>query len=180
MRPEYTGGERRAQVRGGYSYPMNKRGVSAVEVMVAVMVGAAVTIPILALLNQERDTEQRSRYEYLAVLAARDEMYQARMLVGLGTDPAQVAHAARKVTGNPVDGIGNLYEGAKPGSVYPAEMERVTVELTIDAAAGSRVRPAKATARWMDPALAATPGQAGRKTDVEVYFGVLRPPWVTP
>ena len=160
---------------------MHKRGVSAVEVMVAVMVGAAVTIPILALLNQERDTEQRSRYEYLAVLATRDEMYQARMLVGLGTDPAQVAHAARKLTGNPVDGLGNLYEGAKPASTYPAEMERVTVELTIDAAtAGSRVRAAKAKALWMDPALAATPGQAGCKTDVEVYVGVLRPPWVAP
>lgn len=161
---------------------MTKRGVSAVEVMIAVMVGVAVTIPVLALLNQERDTEQRSRFEYLAVLAARDEMYQARMLVGLGTDPGQVAHTARKLTGNPLDGLGNLFEGGKPALTYPAEMERVTVELTIDgpSAGTPRVRPAKATARWMDPALAATPGQEGRKTDVELYFGVLRPPWVAP
>ena len=160
---------------------VDKRGVSAVEVMLAVMVGAAVTIPILALLNQERDTEQRSRYEYLAVLAARDEMYQARMLVGLGTDPAQVSHAPRKLAGNALDGLGNLFEGGKPAATYPPEMERVTVEVAIDAAAaGSRLRPAKVTARWMDPAIANSPGQAGRKTDVEIYFGCLRPPWVAP
>lgn len=144
----------------------------------AVMVGAAVTIPILGLLNQERDTEQRSRYEYMAVLAARDEMYQARMLVGLGTDPGQVQHTPRKLTGNPLDGLGNLFEGGKPGVSYPAEMDRVSVELSIDAAAaGSRVRPARVTARWMDPAVAAG---SSKKTDVDIYFGVLRPPWVAP
>lgn len=144
----------------------------------AVMVGAAVTIPILGLLNQERDTEQRSRYEYMAVLAARDEMYQARMLVGLGTDPGQVQHTPRKLTGNPLDGLGNLFEGGKPAVSYPAEMDRVTVEVSIEAAAaGSRVRPARVTARWMDPAVAAT---SGKKTDVDIYFGVLRPPWLAP
>src|SRR5439155_4950594 len=85
---------------------MRSRGMSAVEILIAVMVAAAITIPVLTLVFQERDTEQRSRFEYLALLAARDEMYQARMLAGMGADLTRVTHGARPVKGNPLDGIG--------------------------------------------------------------------------
>jgi hypothetical protein len=139
------------------------RGVSAVEVMVAVMVAAAIAIPCLTLLFQERDTEQRSRFEYEALLAARDAMYEARMLIGIGAQPASAARTpARPLTGNP--------------------LARVTVEITIDGPSATvpRLRPAKVLARWLDPAVASSAGQAGRKSAVELHFGVLRPPWVAP
>ena len=162
---------------------MRSRGMSAVEVMIAVMVAAAITIPILTLLFQERDTEQRSRFEYLALLAARDEMYQARMLIGMGADPKNVAHGLRQVKLNPLDAIGNtFFEGTLPATKYPAEMERVQVEVSIDgSAAGTpHVHPARVHATWLDPDAAKASGQAGRKSDVELQFGVLTPPWGAP
>lgn len=160
------------------------RGASAVEIMVAVMVAAAIAIPCLTLLFQERDTEQRSRYEYEALLAARDAMYEARMLIGIGAQPASAARTpARPLTGNPLATLGTALEGGT-GDVpaYGPEQARVTVEVTIDAASASvpRLRPAKVVARWLDPGVASSPGQAGRKSAVELHFGVLRPPWVAP
>jgi len=162
---------------------MRIRGMSAVEVMIAVMVAGAITIPILTLLFQERDTEQRSRFEYLALLAARDEMYQARMLIGMGADPRNVAHAPRQVKGNPMDAVGTTYfEGTPPATKYPDDMQRVQVEVGIDSpSAGTpHVHPARVHATWLDPDAAKATGQAGRKSDVEIQFGVLTPPWGAP
>ena len=43
----------------------SQRAFSAVEVMVAVMVAATIGIPLLTLIFQERDTEQRSRFDQI-------------------------------------------------------------------------------------------------------------------
>lgn len=160
------------------------RGASAVEIMVAVMVAAAIAIPCLTLLFQERDTEQRSRWEYEALLAARDAMYEARMLIGIGAQPpAAERKPAKKLTGNPLATLGTVLEGGT-GDVpaYDAEQARITVEVSIDGPSATvpRLRPATVVARWLDPAVASSPGQAGRKSAVELHFGVLRPPWVAP
>ncbi len=161
---------------------MRTRGVSAVEIMIAVMVCAAITVPMLGLLFQERDTEQRSRFEYVALLAARDEMYQAKFLVGIGAQPASVAHAdARPLKGSPMQGIpGTVF--TDPGGLpdYSADQERVKLVTEIDAAPADvpRLHAARTTAAWLDPELAKIPSQQGRKTTVELQFGVLRPPWV--
>lgn len=162
---------------------MRSRGVSAVEVLIAVMIGAAVTVPVLALLFQERDTEQRSRFEYLALLIARDEMYQARMLVGMGADPQQVAHTPRKLSGNPLASIGGtFFDGTPPGPVYPDEMLRIASELVIDGPSQGtpHLHPAHVKVTWLDPDLAKSSANVGRKTDLELHFGVLTPPGGTP
>jgi hypothetical protein len=161
------------------------RGVSAVEVMVAVMVAAAIAIPCLTLLFQERDTEQRARYEYEALLAARDAMYEARALIAIGATPASAEkkNPAKPLVQNPLTLLGTALEGGT-GDVpnYEDEQKRFTVEVTIGNPSASvpRIRPAKVVARWLDPNVANSAGQAGRKSSVVLEFGVLRPPSVAP
>lgn len=154
-------------------------GTSAVEVMVAVMVVAAVGIPLMTLLFAERDTEQRSRYEYAALLATRDEMYQTRMLVAIGAVPESIAHDFRPLAGSPLDSLGPAFIGAKGGPVYNAEQARVATQLTINPPAPGptqRLQIANLAARWVDPQANATRPGGARKSSVDTVFGVLRPP----
>lgn len=153
-----------------------RRGASAVEIMVAVMVAAALGIPMLTLLFQGRDTEQRSRFEYMASLASRDEMYQARVLVACGVDPNQVAHDFRALEGDPLEDLGSVFAGSKPDVQYHASQKRVQtrVEIRGRGPGSQRIHLGKVTAKWLDDAQAA---KDERKTTVEMTFGVLRPPW---
>jgi hypothetical protein len=155
-----------------------RQATSAVEVMVAVMVAAAIGIPCLQLLFAERDTEQRSRYEYVALLAARDEMYQARMLAALGATPESLAHDFRALEGNPLDGLGQAFIGNKTCSPYYPEQKRISTSLNVDpplAGNTPRIQLATLTARWLDPSQDPAARGGSQKTTVDVVFGVLKP-----
>src|SRR5688572_30428397 len=69
-----------------------RRAISAVEILVGVAIFASIAIPILSMLYKSREAEQVSRFQYLALIAARDEMYRARFLIGAGAQPNTVAH----------------------------------------------------------------------------------------
>ena len=151
---------------------------SAVEVMVAVMVAATIGIPLLSLVFQERDTEQRSRFEYLALLAARDAAYQARALVACGQAPDSVKRdPPAALEKNPLLEVKALFPNNDPPALteYSADQKRVTVQLLLDPAASAtaRTRVGTVTAAWVDPELAK---QSQRRTSLSLVFGLVRPP----
>jgi prepilin-type N-terminal cleavage/methylation domain-containing protein len=153
-----------------------RRGFSAVEVMVAVMVAASIGIPLLTLMFQERDSEQRSRFEYIALIAARDAAYEARTLVACGVKPEDVKLANAALDGNPLAAFvdKNKYVGNPPDVKYPPEQKRIVRDLAIDTAdAAARVFLGKVTARWLDAELAK---QDKRRSSLELVFGVAKPP----
>lgn len=162
---------------------MNARrapGFSAVEVMVAVMVAATVGLPLITLLMQERDTEQRSRFEYLAILAARDEAYQARALVACGK-PDKVAHGMQPLTKPPFSttaftALEPIFIGTPPAGVakYSPDQARISTAVTADLpTAANPVSVGVIKARWVDPDLAAA---QKRRTTLDLVFGMMKPP----
>lgn len=153
-------------------------GFSATEVMVAALVAAVLAIPTLGLLFQSRDAEQRSRFEYLALLAARDEMYQSRVLVALGRKPEEVAHGFRSLTGSALEQLAPVFAGTPEKIDYLSEQERVATSITFEAAnpVARRLRVGTLVARWMDPAAVGGPGSKSRRTQMELVFGVVAPP----
>jgi type II secretory pathway pseudopilin PulG len=153
-----------------------KRGFSAVEVMVAVMVAAAVGIPLLTLLMQERDTEQRSRFEYLALIAARDEAYESRLMVACG-EAANVKHGVTKLENSPLRRLATLFEGGAPNTCdYGPDQLRVTLETALDdPPPGSRLQIGTVTARWVDTELEK---KDKRRASLTLQFGAMKPPGV--
>lgn len=146
---------------------------SAVEVMVAVMVAASIGIPLLTLLFQERDSEQRSRFEYLAILGARDAAYTARALVACGQTPDSVKHGFTALEGNPLESVKAVFPGDRTCTTYAPEQKRVSIEVKIEPplTPGSRAQMGTVGARWVDPELAK---DAKRRTSIELVFGVLK------
>jgi hypothetical protein len=145
--------------------------------LVAALVVAAVAIPLLTLLFQERDTEQRSRFEYLAILAARDEMYESRMALAAGALPDALAHDWKPLTGNVLERLAGAAPGLTIDASYSPEQARVATQLKLEPAGSSRLRVATLDARWMDPQAAAgsEPGRE-RPSSLQLVFGLLPPP----
>lgn len=153
----------------------SRAGFSATEVMVAVMVAATIGIPLLTLLFQERDSEQRSRFEYLGILAARDAAYSARALVACGEKTDTLNQGAKPLEGNPLEAVKAIFPGDKTCTTYSPEQKRVTLEVKMEAAASTAARAqwGTVTARWVDSELAKA---EKRRTSFELVFGVNRPP----
>lgn len=154
-----------------------RRGFSAVEVMVAVMVAATVGIPLLTLLMQERDTEQRSRFEYLALIAARDAAFEARALAACGKVGA-AAHDFEALKGSPLKRLAPLFaDGKGPTTTeYSSDQARVSLEVKLEAApTGGQPQLGTVTARWIDPDLAA---KDRRRSTLSLTFGMMKPPGV--
>jgi type II secretory pathway pseudopilin PulG len=158
-----------------------KPGFSAVEVMVAVMVAATVGLPLLTLLMQERDTEQRSRFEYLAILAARDAAYTARALVACGAKQNEVMHGMEALTKNPpdkgpFDRLKPVFVGNTPDVKYGPDQSRISTEVKGDfPTPAAPVSVGVVSARWVDPDLAAA---QKRRTQLDLVFGMSKPPGV--
>lgn len=151
-----------------------RRAFSATEVMVAVMVAATIGIPLLTLLFQERDSEQRSRYEYLALLAARDAAFTARALVACGQPLASASHGPEPLASGALESLKDVMK-ERTCTSYSDEQKRITVEVKIDnpANAAARVAVGTVTARWVDPELAKS---QNRRSSMDLTFGVNRPP----
>ncbi|MBI4868900.1 MAG: hypothetical protein HY816_18325 [Candidatus Wallbacteria bacterium] len=149
--------------------------------LVAALVAAAVAVPLLTLLFQERDTEQRSRFEYLAVLAARDEMYESRMAVACGAAADSIGHAWRPLTGNVMERLKDAAPDLSVPATYSADQRRVSTKLDLETGANPRLRVGTLQARWVDPAAGQPSGdKKERPSSLQLVFGVLIPPWVPP
>ncbi|MBI3893494.1 MAG: hypothetical protein HY303_18405 [Candidatus Wallbacteria bacterium] len=155
-------------------------GSFAIEVLVAALVAAAVAVPLLTLLFQERDSEQRSRFEYLAILAARDEMYESRMAVACGAPPDKVAHPWRPLKGNVMERLKDAAPDLALDVSYHPDQARVATQAVMDAAgANPRLRSVTLDARWIDPTTGPpSPDKRERPSSLQLIFGVLVPPWV--
>lgn len=176
----YTG-----RVRAGRanSEGLDRKAAIATEVLVAALVAAALSVPLLSLAFQERESVQVSRFQYAAVLAARDEMYAVRFAVAAGADPATLQHAWRPLEGDPFTPLAPMATDLGVDVSYPAEQGRIETQLSIEAAPGAppgselgrRLRLGTLIARWREPAAG---GVAERPAAVRVVFGVMSPPWV--
>lgn len=150
------------------------RGFSAVEVTIASAVAALLAVPLLALMWQERDTAQRARFEYLAVIAAREEMYEARLLAALGASPGEIAHEDwQPLEGDVLARLANATDGPRPLAAYRPDQSRIETRLEIAHGSG-RLRNATLQVRWSDPQSAA--GSQKRPSGFLLTFGLLLPP----
>lgn len=158
-----------------------QRGMSAVEILMGSAIFAVIAIPILSALNTSREAEQVSRYQYLALLHARDEMYRSRFLIGVGAKFDSIKKNANSpVQGGVMDDLGTTFsaDGANALPSYTEEQKRISLEVKyVDGvtAASQRQKLAQVTARWLnDPDGTTNPGE--RPTTVNLVFGVLKPP----
>lgn len=149
------------------------RGVTAVETALAALVAAVLSVPLLVLLFRERDSGQRTRWEYLALLAAREAMYDARFLAAAGAQPVTLARGFHPLTGSPLESLAPVAFGATTQLRYPPAFERIETSLAVEPA-GFRLHRATVTARWSDPA-ASEPNDA-RPREVRLVTGLLSPP----
>lgn len=155
------------------------RGSLAAEVAIGTLIVAAMAIPLLTLLFQERDTEQRSRLEYWAILAARDEVYESRMAVAAGAKPDTLSHDWRPLKDNVLERIKGAAPGVTVDANYHPDQARIATKLTVDQGPG-RLRTATLVARWVDPPTGggtAPSGAKERPTTFQLVFGLLLPPW---
>ncbi len=147
----------------------------AVEVAVSTLIVAAFAIPLMSLLFQERETEQLSRYQYVALVAARDEMYQSRMAVAAGATADSIAHGFEELTGSPLGRIEPMAPGVTLPVTYHKEQSRIETQLVLEPDTGGRIRLATVEARWIDPANQGN-GSGGRPSSLKIVFGLLTPP----
>lgn len=147
---------------------VGKSGLSGAEVIVAALVASLLSVPVLTLLFQERDTGKRSSLEYLAMTAARDEMYETRLLVTAGAALPGLQHDWLPLGGSTLQRLGAM--GASLGSAFeyhPGQC-RIETKLTFSDGAG-RLRRATLLARWQ-------PDDATGRAVTRLVFGVLSPP----
>lgn len=157
---------------GGNRGCWSRSGLSGVEVVMAALIAALLSIPILALLFQERDTGQRSRFEYGAILAARDEMYETRLLIAAGAVPDELEHGWLPIDGSALDRLAPLVPASDPGYGYHLEQHRIETQLTLEPRSGT-VRVARVLARWLDPT--ASSQEKANRAVVSLVFGFPEP-----
>lgn len=134
---------------------------------------ALLSVPLLVLMFQERDTGQRSRFEYLALLAAREEMYDARFLAACGATPKPLLeHSWRPQRGGLLARLGPAAASVKSGLEYRPLQSRIETSLSLESGTG-RLRRATVLARWEDP----DTKRAGdtRPDTVRLVIGLLWP-----
>lgn len=163
-------------------------GLTATEVLVAALVGGAIAVPLLTLLFQERASVQYSRFRHAAVLAARDEAYEARFAVAAGVDPDSLEHDWQPLVGSPLERLGDRVSGGGlPDAVYAREQQRLQTRLEIltrtvpDSGdpVQERLQLAAVSVRWDEPEVAAEEGPAKktrRPGSIRLVFGWLLPP----
>lgn len=143
------------------------------EVGIASLAIGLLAVPLLAWLMQARDSEMRARHEYLAILAAREEMYEARFLAGAGARLEDLAHGWQPLTGSLMARLAGVASEAAPPVRYHPEQRRV--ETRCDLAAGSgRLRRATIAARWVHPDTGSK--RPARPAEFTLVFGLLTPP----
>ncbi len=155
----------------------NDDGVSAVEVVVAAFVAAAIAVPLVALLSQQRDAGQRSRYEYLALLAARDAAYESRFLAAAGLDPAKLEQDWTGLKGSVYARLGETASGLRAKFEYPPEHTRIQTHVAWLSSQG-RQHLGRVRVRWQEPEkVGSAAANSRRPSETDLVFGALRPAW---
>lgn len=113
-----------------------RRGFSAVEVMVAVIITALVLVPLLTLLFQERTTTVRGHLYFLAYLAAREEVGDIRFRLAAGEKPEALTHGLTPLKGATFERLKAVTVGGDPGLKYEEPQERIETKVDWEPDAG--------------------------------------------
>lgn len=151
-----------------------RRGVSAVEVMIAAFVAAIVIVPLLTLLFQERTTTVRGHLYFLAYLAAREEIGDIRFRLAAGV--AVEEHDWTALTGPTFDRLKGATQGSDPGLKYEEGQARIETKLSFGADAGG-MKIGKLSVRYAKSAGVAVGG--GEEGAINFSFGARKPGPVT-
>lgn len=122
------------------SMVFGRRGVSAVEIMVTVLIMALVLVPLLTLLFQERTTTVRGHLYFLAYLAAREEIGDIRFRLAAGEKPEALAHPWTALKGATFERLKAVTAGGDPGLKYEEQQQRIETKVDwSDDAGGMKV-----------------------------------------
>lgn len=154
-----------------------RRGISAAEIMVAVMIMGVVIVPLLTLLVQERTTTVRGHLSYLAYLAAREEVGDLRFRLAAGVDPGALAHPWTALTGPTFKRLSDASTGGDPGLKYEPSQERIETKVAFaDDVDGLKI--GKLSVRYAKDTGVNVRG-SGDEGAIEFSFGVRKPGPVT-
>lgn len=117
------------------------QGVSLVEVVITSMVMAVLAIPLITLSTQEQMTTQRAQLYYLSLVAAREEMYDARFLAASGAPLTSLEHDWKPLKGPSFAKFtqAGVVQGGVPDTKYQERQERIETEVKLKPGAG-RIR----------------------------------------
>jgi hypothetical protein len=150
---------------------MMKRGVSAVEVMVACVIAAIVIVPLLTLLFQERTTTVRGHLYFLAYLAAREEIGDIRFRLAAG-DGDNLGHGWTPLTGPTFKRLTAASIGGDPGLQYEESQARIETKVDFAADAGG-MKIGKLSVRYAKSAGVAVGG--GEEGAIVFSFSARKP-----
>ena len=96
----------------------------------AALIFGLLAVPLVGLLTQERVTTQRSHLYYMALTAAREEMFTARFLAKAGAKPEQIQHGWTPLKGSVFERLKPVTVGTVPDESYRKEQERIQTQFT--------------------------------------------------
>lgn len=152
---------------------MNRKGVSAAEIMIAVMIVSAVIVPLVGLLVQERTTTVRGHLSFLAYLAAREEVGDIRFRLAAGVDPQALAHDWTPLKDSSFRRLSDAMVGGDPGIRYQAAQARIETRVTFEPDAGG-LKIGKLAVRYGKETGVAFRG-SGDDGSLDFSFGVRKP-----
>lgn len=153
-----------------------RRGVSAVEILIAVLVTAVVMIPLLTLLFQERTTTVRGHLYFLAYLAAREEIGDIRFRLAAGEAPDVLEHIWKSLEGPTFARLTKSMVGGNPGLVYEKEQARIETQVKWGPDAGGMKIGTLSVRYAKDAGIAIGGGEEGA---IKFSFGARKPGPVT-
>ena len=140
--------------------------------MIAVIICAAVLVPLMTLLVQERTTTVRGNLSFLAYLAAREEIGDIRFRLAAGVDTASLAHEWTALKDSTFTRLKDAMTGADPGLKYDPSQERIETKIEFKTDVGG-LKVGKLTVRYAkDTGLQLGAGDNG---GIEFSFGVRKP-----
>ena len=153
--------------------------LTAAEVMVTVGLVAALAIPTFGLFLQGRGLAFKSKYAYLAVVAAREEIEDLRVRAHtMAGEPWTLKHEWRAVTGAVVARLADLDPDRELGALtYAKDQERVWTMLEVLPPSGPATWPAVLHVRWQEHG--ETPGGPDEQPGLSRFEFVLVKPVVT-
>jgi hypothetical protein len=150
----------------------SRRGVTAAEIMISVMICGVVIVPLITLLVQERTTTVRGHLSFMAYLAAREEVGDIRFRLAAGVDPTTLAHPWTALKDSSFKRLQDALQGGDPGLKYEAAQERIETRVEFQPDAGG-LKIGKLSVRYAkDTRLQAKGEDAG---NIDFSFGVRKP-----
>lgn len=114
----------------------NTKGISAAEIMIAVMIVSAVIVPLVGLLVQERTATVRGHLSFMAYLAAREEIGDIRFRLAAGIAPEALAHDWTALADSSFRRLSDAMTGGDPGIRYQPSQARIETKVAFEQDAG--------------------------------------------